>query len=187
MKLEIVLEKAFLVRKDMRNKHYFKAYKFEFDYEFNTYQNVGKDYGNRKTANKGWLINLIRWNRKRKNKNDQKYKTCNTYLEWREYVITKIPLKKKDRKNMYHYLLKNRNEARMNLDIAKSIIVPIELAVVSFYVAFCDQDKVNLDAGFVFIIILVTVLMVKMLSKEIEEVSFYNDYIDIFDENDKAI
>lgn len=43
---------------------YFKPYGINIEYEYKTYKFVGRDYGNRKSANLGWLGNFKRFLRK---------------------------------------------------------------------------------------------------------------------------
>lgn len=55
-------------------KNYYRPYCIDIEYEFNTYKYVGKDYGTRKNANLGWLLNCKRFCRKCKNKGEKNIK-----------------------------------------------------------------------------------------------------------------
>lgn len=53
------------------SKKYFRPYDYDLDFEFKTYQCIGRDYGNSKTANQGWICNLKRFLERREIKNRQ--------------------------------------------------------------------------------------------------------------------
>ena len=71
-----------------KNRYY--PYNIDLEKELRTYKNIGNDYGNYKTADKGWILNVYRYLRKKRNKNNKNYFSCNTYSEWKDYILDKV-------------------------------------------------------------------------------------------------
>lgn len=51
----------------------YKPYGFDEKYEFRTYKNIGRDYGDRKIADMGLVGNIKRFFRKKMNRKQKKY------------------------------------------------------------------------------------------------------------------
>ena len=113
-----------------KKKFKYKPYLYDFKYEKKTYKNVGRDYGNFKTANLGFTLNLVRYLRNKKNKNNRKYQVCNTYSDWKKYLIDKngksLSLNEK-------YLCGLKQEKFEAVEINKTVVLGIEIALISVY------------------------------------------------------
>lgn len=51
----------------------YMPYGFDENYEYKTYRNIGKDYGDSRTANAGHIENIKRYFRKKVNKKQKYY------------------------------------------------------------------------------------------------------------------
>ena len=64
----------------------YMPYGFDENYEYKTYRNIGKDYGDSRTADAGHIENIKRYFRKKVNKTQKYYATCDTYTQWKNYI-----------------------------------------------------------------------------------------------------
>lgn len=156
----------------MRKRKYM-PYFFNYQYERKTYKYIGKDYGNYITANIGWIRNIARWYRKRiYNRNESKYKFCNTYEEWVSYVKNKLPMRT-DYKNYLHWLVENKRFAEGELETVKAILIPIYIALLSV------KEILSLEntGAMLVSVMVVTVISAYKLWKDRENLDFWNDLI----------
>ena len=154
-------------------RKYYKSYGFDMNYEFNTYRNVGKDYGTRKDANLGLLFNIRRFIRKCiKNKDEKVYKFCNTYTEWENHVKSIIPHNGFNYEDMLHWLYRRRRDAESYLEATKAILIPIYNALLGIK-EFVGQN-VN---SFIYLcmIVLIVIASTVVLHEAEEKVDFYKD------------
>ena len=129
-------------------KNEFQAYNFNEKYEMKTYRYVGKDYGNRKTANRGVLSNIRRWFRKKTNKTEKKYKFCDTYLEWKNHIKEIFPVKNScEIDNFLHWLEQQMRYAKWELEAVKIILIPIYIALLSIDDVF-TKNNVEINYGY---------------------------------------
>lgn len=168
----------------------FKWYGIDIDYEYKTYKNIGKDYGNAKTVNNGWILNLKRYFRRWRNKNQVKYRFLNTYCEWKKYVTEKIlenELVKNPTyfENMLHWLYEKQRDAKLMLDAIKAILIPIYIALVAIIPeSYKATEKAVLLKWDVFVwCIIITIISVKVLCNYSQRLDFINDLIEITKEN----
>lgn len=162
----------------MKTKDY-NPYKIDIKYEYRTYRYIGRDYGDRKSANIGVIDNLIRCLRKEVNKNENYYATCNTYTEWYMHMKTIIPSGKNNSKNMLYWLRKNQKAAKHYLEAIKVVLVPIYIALISIFDIFSDEKR-KLE-GLIIILIMV-VLSTFILMKASIKKEFFDDITDIIQE-----
>ncbi len=178
----------------MKNK-YFVEYKLNIAYEINTYKHVGRDYGDRKTANLGWYFNCKRFARRIINKREKKYKICNTYTEWKAHVIDAIPKDRYIYDDMVHWLYKQKRYAENYLDAIKAILIPLYIAIIGIKEFFesTDSEKFekiphNQKIGlFIFAIFFIIFLSTKILWSAQEKVQFFEDFICIAEEERESI
>ena len=165
-------------RKYISKKKLYTPYGFDVKYEGRTYNHVGVDYGNSVIANKGWTRNFRRWFRKHiYNRNESKYKFCNTYEDWEIYVKSKLPMRT-DYKNYMHWLIEQRRFAERELETVKAILIPIYIALLSMKEVFFKEN--TLDLGTLLILsVVIVIASAYILVKEKENLDFWNDWIDI--------
>lgn len=162
----------------LKKKKLYTPYNFDIKYEICTFKHVGLDYGNYVIANKGWIRNFRRWFRKHiYNRNESKYKICNTYEDWEIYVKSKLPIRT-DYKNYMHWLIEQRRFAESQLETVKAILIPIYIAFLSIKEVFFKEKTV--DLGTVLILcVAIAITSAYVLVKEKENLDFWNDWIDI--------
>ena len=158
-------------------RKYYKPYGFDMNYEFNTYRNVGKDYGTRKDANLGLLLNIRRYIRKCiKNKHQKVYKFCHTYTEWENHVKSIIPYDSANYDDMLHWLYRRRRDAECILEATKAILIPIYIALLGI------KEISGLDLNiieYLCMIVVVVIASIVALDEAKEKVDFYEDFIEI--------
>ena len=168
-------------------KNRFMEYGLDLQYEFKTYKHVGKDYGNRKIANKGWIKNFRRfWRKSIVNKKEQKYKFCNTYSEWRDHVKGLIPKKSEYYDNFLHFLILEKKDAETFLETIKVILIPIYIAMCGMTSVFPLNDTFSVIA----IMLIIVGFSTGFIYYAKKNVEFYEDFIEIvkeenFEENEK--
>lgn len=162
-------------------KQKFVPYFFDYKYERRTYKYIGKNYGDSVFANKGWIRNSTRWYRKRVfNRNDSKYKICNTYEEWKKYLLEKKFYNKCDLENMVNYLIGRKRIAEIIFDISKTSVIPLYVATFSATMSLTnEQSSVEIFLLMIFIIAFSAYFIVRYK----KEVDFYKDYIGILESN----
>lgn len=159
----------------------YEPYKLNIDYEFKTYKNVGKDYGDAKNANKGWIQNFLRFMRRWKNREQTDYKFCNTYSDWEKHVQNILNKHILNYSDMIHWLIRKRNIEKTYLDSVKAILIPIYIALIQIYEIFID-NSISRNARLpvvISIIVVVIVFSMIILNGVIEKVNFYDDFIEI--------
>lgn len=168
--------------KGLKKKKYFRPYGLDLKYELNTYRQVGRDYGNRKTAHKGLLLNFMRWRRKRKNRKEDKYKFCNTFSDWKRHVQKILPTHIRNYEDMIHYLHKQKSEAEDKLEEVKSLLIPMYIAMIALDGVFLGPEKSKSEYNFFYVIVsllIIVFISVSRLWKAKTEVDFYHDFIEI--------
>ncbi len=99
---------------------------FDIKYERRTYKHIGKDYGDRRTADRGLIRNFLRWYRKRiYNRKELKYRFCNTHEEWKLYLFERKFCNACDKQNMIKFLNKQKRVYEKMSDSIKTVIIPI--------------------------------------------------------------
>ncbi len=166
-------------------KNRYNPYGIDFDYELRTHKNVGKDYGNYKTANLGKVKNLLRWYRKKKNKNEKSYKFCHTHSEWENHVRDILPKNIVNYQDLIYWLKHKKRNAEMFLKMVEIILIPLYIALLGVY-NFMEQENVGtmcLWASFIssvfFILICSMIILVNMHS----EVFFCTDLLEVLEIN----
>ena len=184
----------------MRNK-YFKVYGIDIECEINTYKNVGKDYGNRKNANLGTLLNWKRFKRKCiENKEEKEYKFCDTYTEWEAHVKEILPKGITNYDDMLHWLYMKKRDEESLLEAIKAILIPVYIALLGimefiepfnankYEIGSMEAKLCNMGNFFFFLFMLVVIVLVstKALGETERKVNFYTDFICIA-EDEKSI
>lgn len=161
----------------------YKPYNLDITYEQKTYNHIGKDYGNRKTADKGIMRNFARWFRKWiYNRNEKHYKFCHTYGEWVEYLNSRdICIGADDRQDFLKYLMLRKRSAEIILEIEKVLVIPIYIAFFSILPSIYGMDKITLLHA-VIILWMVVLLSICILYNASQEVYFLQDYIAYLEE-----
>lgn len=158
----------------MKNK-FFRPYDIDIEYELRTYKNVGKDYGNREVANLGWILNIKRFLRKKGNKQQTKYKFCNTYSEWAEHVKCIFVKKIINNDDLLCWLHEQHNYAKDHLEAIKTILIPIYVTFISIFDIF-SEDKAKVP-GLLIVVILIVWVSTKELLKASLKIHFFEDVI----------
>lgn len=173
----------------MRKQQYI-PYFFNYKYERRTYKYIGRDYGDHIIVDKGWIRNLSRWYRKRiYNRKESKYKFCNTYEEWRRYLLEKQFYNACVKQNMIKYLNRQKRVLEIIFESIKTIIIPIYIAIYSGAIALMDnvfQEKESSASEhmmFMAVCMMMLTLLIICVSsywihKNRDDFCFYEDYID---------
>lgn len=172
----------------MRKQRY-TPYFFDIKYEKRTYKHIGKDYGDRRTADRGLIRNFLRWYRKRiYNRKELKYRFCNTYEEWRLYLFERKFCNVCDKQNMIKFLNKQKRVYEKMFDSIKTVIIPIYIVLYSIGIAAMDKISAEMEAteeAKIFCMIFMTLFIVSISSYCIflfkSDIYFYEDYIDCLD------
>lgn len=164
--------------KELRNKN-FNAYGLDLGYELETHKHIGKDYGNYKNANKGFVLNLARFFRKHViNKKEQKYKFCNTYSEWKKHIQKVLPSYMCNSEDMLHFLYQKQKDAKDFLEGIKVILIPIYIALLQmidiFYVRTAGKGAFT-----IVVMVIITMVSTHILSDATKKVYFFEDLIKI--------
>lgn len=158
-------------------KQKYEPYKINIRYELETYKNIGKDYGNSKTASKGVLFDFLRFVRKRKNKGQIKYRFCDTYSAWEEHINKVLSVDIRNYEDLLHWLMGKKNEAQQYLDAVKAILIPIYVSLISLYKVFGKNTDSLVDL--IVMMLVIVFFSVIILDSAIEKVEFYDDFIKV--------
>lgn len=157
-------------------KQRYMPYFFNYKYERKTYKFIGKDYGDSKTAHKGFFRNVARWWRLHiGNKYESKYKRCDTYNEWRDYVLNKSFYSKHDLDNAIRYFKGKKQTTEILYDIIKTLIIPIYIALFSVTMSLAKEQSPWWIISFTLIILAISM---GLIVKYRNEVFFYQAYIE---------
>ncbi len=159
-------------------KEQYKPYMIDIKYEIKTHKNVGKDYGDSKTADLKLVMNFFRFVRKIRNRKQTKYKTCNTYSDWEKHMSNVLDKGIVNYDDMVHWLISERNYAKHYLDAIKTILIPLYISLTGVYTALgevVDNSAMNL----IIIMVIITIASVFALVDASEKVNFYDDVIEI--------
>lgn len=164
-------------------KNEFQAYNINEKYELKTYHYVGKDYGNRKTANRGWILNIRRWFRRKINKKENKYKFCDTYLEWKNHIKEVFPVQNScEKENFVHWLEQKRRYAKGELEAVKIILIPLYIALLSIDDFFMKKNlEINSTGKFGPLVVVLVISLVYLENARLKK-EFYEDLLDITEE-----
>ncbi len=173
----------------MRKQRY-TPYFFDIKYEKRTYKHIGKDYGDRKTSDRGLIRNFLRWHRKRiYNRKELKYKFCNTYVEWKHYLLERKFCNISDKQNMIKFLNKQKMFCEKMFDSIKTVIIPIYIALYSVGIAAMDKISVEMETTesearesiffcMIFMTLFIAIISSYWIFQHKSDIHFYEDYID---------
>lgn len=173
----------------MRKQRY-TPYFIDIKYEKRTYKHIGLDYGDHRTADKGWIRNFLRWYRKKLyNRKELKYKFCNTYEEWKLYLLEKKFCNTYDKQNIIKFLNDRKRSYEKMFDSIKTVIIPIYIALYSGMIAIMDKFSTEMEATesesreLMFICVISMTLFILTISfywifQHKSDIYFYEDYID---------
>lgn len=152
-------------------------YGLDMEYEFKTYSLIGKDYGDRKTANLGLIGNFIRFLRKKSNKGEKKYATCDTRSDWEKHVESILPSGNCNDTDLLYWLNALRRKVDVFLEITQILIIPLYLAVLGLFLSeYVEPVPVFLR----FLIVLVLIIYPFHLQYKYKmKAFFYEDFIAI--------
>ena len=163
----------------------YNPYNIDFNYEHRTYKHIGKDYGNIKTANKGLIKNLFRWLRRMVfNRSERCYKFCNTHSEWELYIEKKFFCDYgKNGQNIMKYLNVKKRKAALLLEGAKTVLIPLYIAVFSTMPSIFSEDDwekngTYISASMVIFIFLTIVIALGLIWKYSHMLNFYQDFME---------
>lgn len=111
-------------------KYEYNQYGFNVKYQVNTHKHVGKDYGKSKKK-----IEKL----KKKNK----YKICDTYHEWREYINSIIPDNDINKEKLIHWLKRRVHNAKSKLEVLKVVIIPIYILLLGLFLDYASDINSN--------------------------------------------
>ncbi|WP_440287074.1 hypothetical protein [Eshraghiella crossota] len=155
----------------------YKPYGFDEKYEFRTYKNIGRDYGDRKIADMGLVGNIKRFFRKKMNRKQKKYTMCDTYLQWREHVDKNIEKYALDNENYKHWIVKQKRFYAGRLEATKIILIPLYVFVLTVLVGSEQNNIIQI----ITVTIIAEIVMCILVMKDTEWKSFYKDYIEILE------
>lgn len=173
----------------MRKQRYM-PYFFDFKYEKRTYKHIGKDYGDRRTADRGLIRNFLRWYRKRiYNRKEVKYKFCNTYEEWKLYLFERKFCNTYDKQNMIKFLNVQKRFYEKMFESIKTVIIPIYIAFYSVGIAAMDKISAGMEVteseageliffGMIFMTLFIVIISSNWIFQHKNDIHFYQDYID---------
>ena len=151
----------------------YKPYDFDIDYEKRTYDYIGRDYAGK---NVGILCGLRKW----QNKNEKKYKVCDTYTDWEEHVKDNICIEILNYKDFMHWLRLQLRQAENKGEGIKNILIPIYIAIAPILELFYPEVNERIELYVLFLIyIIITCFSAYMLKKMSNEIAFWKDYIEL--------
>lgn len=160
----------------MKNKY--KPYMIDIKYECRTYQYVGRDYGNSKSADLSCIFNFDRFIRKIWNRKQTKYRFCNTYSDWEEHITNVLNKNIVNYDDMVHWLIWKRNVAKQQLEAVKVISIPIYMALIGVFSTFLNKEFHPM-LELLIILIIIIAFCVFILLRAMDRVEFFDDFIKI--------
>lgn len=151
-------------------------YGINLEYEIRTHKYIGKDYGNSKTINRGVLLNIKRYLRKKcYNHKEKRYKFCNTYSDWVEHVKGIVPKESCNTNDFLRYLILKRRDAELYLEVVKIILIPIYIAMMGL------KDVFNIKDIWTALIMLIPIAIAScyVIYSSTQKVEFFKDLIEV--------
>ena len=134
-----------------------------------------EDRRNYKTADKGWILNVYRYLRKKRNKNNKNYFSCNTYSEWKDYILDKVNRNINNYDDLIHFLIRERNRQLINKEAIVIILIPIYISLIATAIGNMELNMLVTVA----IIIVIELLALNGLYNINQKVNFYNDLVEV--------
>lgn len=156
----------------------YKPYGFNEKYEYRTYKNIGRDYGNRKYANMGPIYNAERFMRRKMNAKEKSYAICDTYLCWKEYIEKNIEKNLLGNENYKHWLVKQQRYYKERLEAIKVILIPLYIFILTVLLEGTQHNSTQILVATIF----AETVMCILVMKDTRKCSFYGDYISILEE-----
>lgn len=156
----------------------YMPYGFDENYEYKTYRNIGKDYGDSRTANAGHIENIKRYFRKKVNKTQKYYATCDTYTQWKNYIKKNTEKYQMDIENYKHWLIKQQCYYEERLELIKIILIPLYIFGLTVLV-----EKETNNVQILYATIIVETIMCILVMRDTKKSSFYKNYIEILELN----
>lgn len=162
----------------------YTPYGIDLDYEFKTYKNVGKDYDDYTSTKIKFSPNLLRYYRKKNNKDNKKYAHCKTYTEWKNHVNTILYKDINNKEDLLHFLYRYENSKKYKLEIEKIILIPLYFIIITSF-NYITNNQLNFGTQWffeTFIILLVAIYSTVDLTDAMEKIDFIKDFIEIAEE-----
>ena len=172
----------------------YMPYNFNFNYEYQTYKNIGIEKEMQYMARKNCFYKLRYLIRKLLNKNEKNYKNLDKFSEWEEYVKSTRLKKSCNNKDFIHYLEGRARRCNVNRNIDGNIVTPIYVVMASgalTVLLLTIQEHKTLDLilgvwlSFSAITYFIFEYLIKRNCKMNDQCFFYMDYIKIIEEQEK--
>lgn len=157
----------------------YTPYGFDEKYEYKTYKNIGKDYGDRKIADVGFFENVKRYFRRKTNRKQKQYAMYNTYEQWKKHVKKNIERYPLSIENYKHWLIKQQRYYQERLELIKIILIPLYIFMLT---VLAEQEKSSIQL--LYATILAETMMCLLVMNDTKKSLFYKDYIEIMDEKE---
>ena len=122
-------------------------------------------------------MNLLRFIRKWRNREQTEYKTCNTYSDWEKHIYNIVSSHKRNYVDMLHWFISQCDQAKVHVECVKGILIPIYIAFFTIYDSFLGE-KLNFGS-LVILILILTVFSTGSLYDALQKENFYEDLIQI--------
>ena len=149
-------------------------YGVDIRYEVRTHKYVGEDY-----YLNSWS-KIRRYIRKIWNRNEKKYKKCDTYSEWEKYVKSNLQIRILNYEDFICWARMHLRNSQKWLEGVKCVLIPIYIAMIS--VCQILSSVTAAEFNFIFLLSLLVLILcfsVKILVGAQDQVNFWVDYISI--------
>lgn len=148
-------------------KKRYTPYNFEEKIEYEIYRKIGSKY-------------YLEFKHGKKRDNIE-HVNFNKYLEWEEYFIKKYSMGYNNECNFLHYLIQNNRMYLQEMEVYKSIMIPLEIAITTIIMTiYSSQYSLAVMIGSLTIImIIIAVFCTYSLFQNQKKADFYKDCINI--------
>lgn len=145
----------------------YTPYNFDEKIEYEIYRKIGSKY-------------YLEF-KHRKKRDNKEHLNFNKYLEWEEYFIKKYSMGYNNERNFLHYLIQNNRIYFREMEIYKSLMIPLEIALITIIMTiYSSQYSLAVMIwSLVIIMIIIAFLCTYSLFKNQKKADFYKDCIKI--------
>lgn len=166
----------------MLMKKKYRPYNFDVKYEYRTYKNIGVNHRLEFLAGKSLIYKIKKFIRNCINQKEKRYRNFDTYLQWKEYFVDKMPKDSVNRINLYHYLKESRDNTQFLTNEGETVAVPIYVAFLSISTALFIEEKypsIIIILTMLFLMLWIFDIVEKMLRLFITRSSFYQECMNV--------
>lgn len=163
----------------------YMPYGMDLRFQYSTYKNIGKSDRIEFKARKNFICKARDYIRKKRNKNEKRYKNFNTFSQWENSICEEICTNRRfDKEDLVHYLKHYKRTEETSCEMIGAIVTPIYIVMLTMGTTLCMNANMPDINGYVkmsFVLLLTLIFLMLMFRRIKTHINFYKDLIMIVD------